>query len=139
MGAFIGGGGSRHVTAEEAAEYMSQSPHRAVLMRLTKELEWDDVHRYEVADAAKLGDQLWSLEFLAATPPSVVSTRAAELLSQPLRQSSPMAQFALHHVSLIVTDLPPSLACGEMDRAGARNSDVSKCRFGSGKTLSGSG
>jgi hypothetical protein len=46
MGSFIGGGGFRHATAEEAAEYMSQSPHWAVLMRLTKELGWDDVHRY---------------------------------------------------------------------------------------------
>ena len=35
MGSFIGGGG-RDATAEEAAEYMSQSPHWAVLMRLTK-------------------------------------------------------------------------------------------------------
>jgi len=39
-----GGGGSRDATAEEAAEYLSQSPHWAVLMRLTKELGWDDVH-----------------------------------------------------------------------------------------------
>jgi hypothetical protein len=46
MGSFIGGGGSRQATAEEAAEYMSQTPHWAVLMRLTKELGWEDVHRY---------------------------------------------------------------------------------------------
>jgi hypothetical protein len=46
-GSFIGGGGGgRRATAEEAADYMSQSPHWAVLMRLTKELRWEDVHRY---------------------------------------------------------------------------------------------
>jgi hypothetical protein len=45
-GSFIGGGASRDATAEEAAEYMSQSPHWSVLMRLTKELGWEDVHRY---------------------------------------------------------------------------------------------
>jgi hypothetical protein len=45
-GSFIGGGGSHPATAEEAAEYMSQSPHWAVLMRLTKELRWEDVHRH---------------------------------------------------------------------------------------------
>ena len=45
-GSFIGGGGSHPATAEEAADYMSQSPHWAVLMRLTKELRWEDVHRH---------------------------------------------------------------------------------------------
>ena len=46
-GSFIGGGGCRRdATAEEAAEYMSRSPHWPVLMRLTKELGWEDVHRY---------------------------------------------------------------------------------------------
>jgi hypothetical protein len=46
-GSFIGGGGCGHrSTAEEAADYMSQSPHWSVLMRLTKELGWEDVHRY---------------------------------------------------------------------------------------------
>ena len=46
-GSFIGGGGGRRLaTAEEAADYMSQSPHWAVLMSLTKELRWEDVHRY---------------------------------------------------------------------------------------------
>jgi hypothetical protein len=45
-GSFIGGGASRPAAAEEAAEYMSYSPHWAVLMRLTNELGWDDVHRY---------------------------------------------------------------------------------------------
>ena len=39
-GSFIGGGASCDATAEEAAEYMSQSPHWTVLMRLTKELGW---------------------------------------------------------------------------------------------------
>jgi hypothetical protein len=46
MGSFIGGGGSRPATAEEAAEYMSRSLHWAALMRLTEELGWEDVHRY---------------------------------------------------------------------------------------------
>ncbi len=44
-GSFIGGGGSTEATAEEAAEYLSWSPHWAHLMRLTKELGWEDVHR----------------------------------------------------------------------------------------------
>jgi hypothetical protein len=44
-GSFIGGGGSREATADEAAEYLARSPHRAHLMRLTLELGWDDVHR----------------------------------------------------------------------------------------------
>jgi hypothetical protein len=44
-GSFIGGGGSTEATAEEAAEYLSWSPHWAHLMRLTLELGWDDVHR----------------------------------------------------------------------------------------------
>lgn len=42
----IGGGGTRPATGEEVADYMSRSPHWAVLMRLTKELGWEDVHRY---------------------------------------------------------------------------------------------
>ena len=37
-GSFIGGGGSTEAPAEEAAEYLSWSPHWAHLMRLTKEL-----------------------------------------------------------------------------------------------------
>jgi hypothetical protein len=46
-GSFNGGGGcGRRSTAEEAADYLSQSPHWAVLMRLIKELRWEDVHRY---------------------------------------------------------------------------------------------
>jgi hypothetical protein len=46
-GSFIGGSGCRHdATAEEAAEYMGQSPHWSVLMKLTKELGWEDVNRY---------------------------------------------------------------------------------------------
>ena len=45
-GSFIDGGGRRDATAEEAAEYMSQSPHWAVLMRLTKQLGWEDLRRY---------------------------------------------------------------------------------------------
>jgi hypothetical protein len=46
-GSFIGGGGGgRRATAEEAADYMSQSPHWAVLMKLTKELGWEDGHRF---------------------------------------------------------------------------------------------
>ena len=44
-GSFIGGGGSTEATAEEAAEYLSWSPHWACLMRLTLELGWHDVHR----------------------------------------------------------------------------------------------
>ena len=40
MISFIGGGGSTEATAEEAAEYLSWSPHWAPLMRLTKELGW---------------------------------------------------------------------------------------------------
>jgi hypothetical protein len=44
-GSFIGGGGSTEATAEEAAEYLSWSSHWAHLMRLTKELGWEDVHR----------------------------------------------------------------------------------------------
>ena len=44
-GSFIGGGGSHDATAEEVAEYLSESPHWAKLMRLTKDLGWDDVHR----------------------------------------------------------------------------------------------
>ena len=78
-GSFIGGGGFRHAaTAEDAADYMGQSPHRTVLMTLTKELGWEDVHRYlgltkygradEIADTAKLGGQLWSLEFSSLDP-----------------------------------------------------------------------
>jgi hypothetical protein len=46
-GSFIGGSGCRQdATAEEAADYMGQSPHWSVLMRLTKELGWEDVNRY---------------------------------------------------------------------------------------------
>jgi hypothetical protein len=44
-GSFIGGGGCREATADEAAEYLSWSPHWAHLMRLTLELGWHDVHR----------------------------------------------------------------------------------------------
>ena len=44
-GSFIGEGGSCDATAEEVAEYLSQSPHWAKLMRFTMELGWDDVHR----------------------------------------------------------------------------------------------
>ena len=33
----------RNSTAEEAADYMSQNPHWAVLIKFTKELGWDDV------------------------------------------------------------------------------------------------
>ena len=44
-GSFIGGGGSTEATAEEAAEYLSWSPHWAHLMRLTLEMGWHDVHR----------------------------------------------------------------------------------------------
>ena len=43
---FIDGSSSRNAMAEEVAQYLSQSPHWAKLMRLTKELGWDDVHRY---------------------------------------------------------------------------------------------
>jgi hypothetical protein len=46
FGSFIGGGGGeREATAEEAAEYLGRSPHRAHLMQLTLELGWLDVHR----------------------------------------------------------------------------------------------
>jgi hypothetical protein len=45
-GSFIGGSCRCDVTAEEAADYMGQSPHWSVLMRLTKELGWEDVNRY---------------------------------------------------------------------------------------------
>jgi hypothetical protein len=41
----LGGGGCREATADEAAEYLSWSPHWAHLMRLTLELGWHDVHR----------------------------------------------------------------------------------------------
>jgi hypothetical protein len=44
-GSFIGGGGSREATADEVAEYLARSPHRAHLMRLTLELGWKDVHQ----------------------------------------------------------------------------------------------
>ena len=44
-GSFIGGGGCREVTVDEAAEYLARSPHWAHLMRLTLEMAWDDVHR----------------------------------------------------------------------------------------------
>jgi hypothetical protein len=44
-GSFIGGGGWREATADEAAEYLSWSPHWAHLMRLTLEMGWHDVHQ----------------------------------------------------------------------------------------------
>jgi hypothetical protein len=44
-GSFIGGGGCREAAADEAAEYLSWSPHWAHLMRLTLGMGWDDVHR----------------------------------------------------------------------------------------------
>jgi hypothetical protein len=44
-GSFIGGGGCRESTVDEAAEYLSRSPHWAHLMRLTLELGWKDVHQ----------------------------------------------------------------------------------------------
>ena len=42
---FIGGGGCREATADEAAEYLSWSPHWSHLMRLTLEMGWPDVHQ----------------------------------------------------------------------------------------------
>jgi hypothetical protein len=42
---FIGGGGCREATADEAVEYLSWSPRWAHLMRLTLEMGWHDVHR----------------------------------------------------------------------------------------------
>jgi hypothetical protein len=44
VASFIGGGGGRRATAEEAADHMTKA--WAVLMKLTKKLGWDDVHRY---------------------------------------------------------------------------------------------
>ena len=44
-GSFIGGGASHDATPEEAAEYLSRSPHWAHLMRLTLKMGWHDVHR----------------------------------------------------------------------------------------------
>jgi hypothetical protein len=44
-GSFIGGGGCTKATPEEAAEYLSWSPHWAHLMRLTLKMGWHDVHR----------------------------------------------------------------------------------------------
>jgi hypothetical protein len=44
-GSFIGGGGCREVTVDEAAEYLARSPHWAHLMRLTLKMGWQDVHR----------------------------------------------------------------------------------------------
>jgi hypothetical protein len=44
-GSFIGGGGSREVSVDEAAEYLARSPHWAHLMRMTLEMGWHDVHR----------------------------------------------------------------------------------------------
>ena len=44
-GSFIGGGGCREATVDEAAEYLARSPHWAHLMRLTLEMGWHDVHR----------------------------------------------------------------------------------------------
>ena len=44
-GSFIGGGGCREASVDEAAEYLSRSPHWAHLMRLTLQLGWHDVHR----------------------------------------------------------------------------------------------
>lgn len=58
MGSFIGGAGSREATAEETAEYMSQSPHWAVLlMGLTKELGWDERALFS-GDQMKRGSSL---------------------------------------------------------------------------------
>ena len=44
-GSFIGGGGCREATVDEAAEYLARSPHWAHLMRMTLEMGWHDVHR----------------------------------------------------------------------------------------------
>ena len=44
-GSFIGGGGSREASVDEAAEYLARSPHWVRLMRLTLELGWKDVHQ----------------------------------------------------------------------------------------------
>ena len=44
-GSFIGGGGCLEATADEAAEYLSWSPHWAHLMRPTLDIGWHDVHR----------------------------------------------------------------------------------------------
>jgi len=44
-GSFIGAGGCREASVDEAAEYLSRSPHWAHLMRLTLQLGWHDVHR----------------------------------------------------------------------------------------------
>jgi hypothetical protein len=46
-GSFSGGVGCRHdATAKKLPIILSQRPHRTVLMRLTKELGWEAVHRY---------------------------------------------------------------------------------------------
>ena len=44
-GSFLGGGGCREATVDEAAEYLAHSPHWAHVMRLTLKLGWHDVHR----------------------------------------------------------------------------------------------
>ena len=41
-GSFIGGGGCREVTVDEAAEYLARRPLLVHLMQLTLEMEWHD-------------------------------------------------------------------------------------------------
>ncbi len=64
VASFIGGGGRRRATAEEAADHMTKA--WAVLMKLTKKLGWDDVHRYlgmaarRLARAVSALRQVWN-------------------------------------------------------------------------------
>ena len=39
-GSFLGGGGCREATVDEAVEYLARRPHFTHLMQLTLELEW---------------------------------------------------------------------------------------------------